>query len=123
MINKVNNISTTEGMTKDELQKLLDSGLGVFIVDTLEKETRFVFAAHIGYRIKFLGDYNPNKYSKAVKKLLSRTHDTIYEGSILHTYYEHLLTPMKYHQISIVNAENIPVTLGGTSMQSLKDFK
>lgn len=124
MINKITvNTSSTVGLTIDELRVLLCTGVGVFIVDNMAVETRFVFSARDGsYRIKYLGKFGPSYYSKEVKKLLSRSYDTIYEGSTLNTYYKHLTSPSAYHRISIVNEENTPVKVETISTSLLKDF-
>lgn len=124
MINKVIvNISSTAGLTIDELRGILRTGVGVFIVDKMSRETRFVFSPRDGiYRIKYLGNYDPSSYSREVKKLLSRSYDTIYEGSTLNTYYKHLTSPSTYHRISIVNEENTPVKVETISTSLLKDF-
>ena len=100
--------ASTEGMSKEEIQGLLDTGVGVLITSTRgTPETRFVFAVLGRYRIKLLPENN--KYHEPyIKRVLTDKHYATYEGSMLDTYYKRLRFPESHEKIRIVGPDGLP---------------
>ena len=112
MINKIKYIKdTTDGMPKEDIQALLDTGVGVLITNTrcLKHETRFVFAVTGRYRIKLLTE-DVKSHESYIKRVLTDKHYAMYEGSLLDTYYRRLSFPESYEKIQVVGPDGLCIS-------------